>query len=365
VSPPLVVSLPGDGVGPEVTAVALEVLGQVCGEAGIDLAVEEALIGGRAIDQSGSPLPPQTLAACRRSDAVLLGAVGGPKWDHLRGAERCEAGLLGLRQGLAVFANIRPVRVHPRLADLTSLKPDVLAGTDMIIVRELTGGAYFGQPRERSGHGPQETARDSIVYSRAEIERVARVAFRLAAARRGRLTSVDKANVLITSQLWRDTVTAVASEFPEVSVEHQLVDSFAMRLVQRPAAIDVVVTENLFGDILSDEAGVLAGSLGMLPSASLGDGGPGLYEPIHGSAPDIAGRGLANPYGAILSVALLLRHSLGRDDLAAGVEAAVDDCITEGILSADLGGSAATDDVGRAVLQTLKQRRGSPTGTPA
>jgi 3-isopropylmalate dehydrogenase len=350
------VSLPGDGVGPEVTAVALEVLTAVCAQAGIELEVEERLIGGRAIDATGTPLPAATLEACRAADAVLLGAVGGPKWDHLRGTLRCEAGLLGLRRGMDVFANLRPIRVHPRLADRTTIRPEVARGTDMVIVRELTGGAYFGEPRERSGTGPQETARDSTVYTAAEVERVARVAFDLARRRRRHLTSVDKANVLITSQLWRDTVTRLAGEYPEVTLEHQLVDSFAMRLVQRPAAIDVVVTENLFGDILSDEGGVLAGSLGMLPSASLGAGGAGLYEPIHGSAPDIAGRGIANPYGAILSVALLLRHSLDRDDLGLALEAAVDDCIAAGTLSADLGGEMGTEAIGAAVRKSVLER---------
>jgi 3-isopropylmalate dehydrogenase len=347
------VSLPGDGVGPEVTAVALGVLSAVCTEAGIDLQIEERLVGGRAIDETGTPLPAATLDDCRAADAVLLGAVGGPKWDHLRGALRCEAGLLALRRGMGVFANLRPVRVHPRLIEHTTVRPEVVRGTDMVIVRELTGGAYFGEPRERSGSGPEEMARDSTVYTATEIERVARVAFSLAAGRRHHLTSVDKANVLITSQLWRDTVNRLSPEYPEVTLEHQLVDSFAMRLVQRPASVDVVVTENLFGDILSDEAGVLAGSLGMLPSASLGDGGAGLYEPIHGSAPDIAGRGIANPYGAILSIALLLRHSLGRDDLALTVEAAVDDSITAGALSADLGGSLGTEEIGAAVRQRV------------
>jgi 3-isopropylmalate dehydrogenase len=344
-----VTSLPGDGVGPEVTAAALSVLGVVCDAAGILLRVDERPIGGRAIDDLGTPLPAETLEACRSADAVLLGAVGGPRWDHLRGAMRCEAGLLGLRRGLGVFANLRPVRVHPRLADRTTLRPEVVRGTDLVVVRELTGGAYFGEPRERGGEGAMETARDSTVYTAGEVERVARIALRLAAGRRRRLCSVDKANVLITSQLWRDTVTRVAADFPEVELEHQLVDSFAMRLVQHPADVDVVVTENLFGDILSDEAGVLAGSLGMLPSASLGDSGPGLYEPVHGSAPDIAGRGIANPYGAILSVALLLRHSLGRDDLAVVVESAVDACIDSGVLGADLGGAARTGEMAGAV----------------
>jgi 3-isopropylmalate dehydrogenase len=264
---------------------------------------------------------------------------------------------------MGVFANLRPVRVHPRLIEHTTIRPEVVRGTDMVIVRELTGGAYFGEPRERSGTGPEEIARDSTVYTAAEIERVARIAFALAAGRRHHLTSVDKANVLITSQLWRDTVTRLAGEYPEVTLEHALVDSFAMRLVQRPAGVDVVVTENLFGDILSDEAGVLAGSLGMLPSASLGEGGAGLYEPIHGSAPDIAGRGIANPYGAILSVALLLRHSLRRDDLGLAVEAAVDGCITDGALSADVGGSLGTEAIGAAVRQSVV-RRLAAAGSP-
>ncbi|HYA00869.1 MAG TPA: 3-isopropylmalate dehydrogenase [Candidatus Binatia bacterium] len=351
-----VVTLPGDGIGPEVIEVAVAVLSAACSEGGITLHVEERPVGGRAIDETGMPLPPATLEACRGADAVLLGAVGGPRWDHLRGAMRCEAGLLGLRRGLRVFANLRPVRVHPALADRSPVRREVVSGTDLMIVRELTGGAYFGEPRERSGEGPTEAARDSTVYTALEIERVARVAFRLASARHRRLISVDKANVLITSQLWRETVTRVAADYPDVALEHQLVDSFAVRLMRQPAGIDVVVTENLFGDILSDEAGVLAGSLGMLPSASLGDAGPGLYEPVHGSAPDIAGRGIANPYGAILSVAMLLRHSLGRDDLAGAVEAAVDGCIVAGLLGADLAGSAGTRAIGEAVLRETGRR---------
>ena len=346
--------LPGDGVGPEVTAQAMAVLRAAAERGGIELSLEEHPLGGAAIDTTGSPLPEATLRAAQAADAVFLGAVGGPRWDHLRGAQRCEAGLLALRAGLRVFANLRPVRVHPRLAGRTSLQEDVVRDTDMIIVRELTGGAYFGEPKSRDA----ERAVDTTVYTRAEIERVARVAFALAAERSGRLTSVDKANVLATSQLWRDTVTEVATGFPTVTLEHALVDSFAMRLVQRPAEIDVVVTENLFGDILSDEAAVLAGSLGLLPSASLGEGGPGLYEPIHGSAPDIAGQDRANPYGAILSVALLLRHSLGRDDLARDVERAVDRCIDDSILTADLGGNAGTGAAGEAVRRALAETAG-------
>jgi 3-isopropylmalate dehydrogenase len=347
-----VVVLPGDGVGPEVTAQALAVLDAAAAHGGLKLSVEEHLMGGVAIEAAGAPLPDATLAAARGADAVLLGAVGGPAWDPLRGPQRCEAGLLALRAGLGVFANLRPVRVHPRLADATSLRPEVVRGVDMVIVRELTGGAYFGEPKRRDG----DRAVDTTVYTRSEVERVARVAFDLAASRRGHLTSVDKANVLVTSQLWRDTVTELAAQHPAVTLEHALVDSFAMRLVQRPRDIDVVVTENLFGDILSDEAAVLAGSLGLLPSASLSADGPGLYEPIHGSAPDIAGQDRANPYGAILSAALLLRHSLQRDDLARAVERAVDDCIDDGVLTADLGGRATTSEAGAAVVSALARQ---------
>ena len=348
-----VVVLPGDGVGPEVTAEALDVLQLVCDAGGVELETREMPMGGRAVDEFGTPLPDETVHACLAADAVLLGAVGGPKWDHLRGPQRVEAGLLRLRRSLDVFANLRPVRVHPRLAERSPVKSEVVRGTDMVIVRELTGGAYFGEPRERSGSGPDEVARDSTVYTAREIERVARVAFELARDRRGHLISVDKANVLITSQLWRDTVSALASDYPDVSLEHRLVDSFAMDLVRAPAAVDVVVTENLFGDILSDEASVLAGSLGLLPSASLGSGKAALYEPIHGSAPDIADKNFADPYAAILSVALLLRHSLHRDDLARAVETAVDDCITEDVLGYDLGGTLGTREIGHAVRHEL------------
>lgn len=348
-----VVVLPGDGVGPEVTAEALEVLRLACDAGGVEVETREMPMGGRAVDEFGTPLPDETVRACLAADAVLLGAVGGPKWDHLRGTQRVEAGLLGLRRSLDVFANLRPVRVHPRLAERSPVKSEVVRGTDMVIVRELTGGAYFGEPRERSGSGPDEVARDSTVYTALEIERVARVAFALARGRRGHLISVDKANVLITSQLWRDTVSALASDYPDVKLEHRLVDSFAMDLVRAPADVDVVVTENLFGDILSDEASVLAGSLGLLPSASLGSGKAALYEPIHGSAPDIAEKNIADPYAAILSVALLLRHSLHRDDLARAVETAVDDCITEDVLGYDLGGTLGTREIGHAVRHEL------------
>ena len=364
-----VVVLPGDGVGPEVTAEAVSVLQLACESGGVELQTCEMLMGGRAVDEQGTPLPDATMQACVDADAVLLGAVGGPRWDHLRGAQRVESGLLRLRRHMDVFANLRPVRVHHRLADRSPVRPDLVRGTDMVIVRELTGGAYFGEPRERHGPAGEEIARDSTVYTTAEIERVARVAFELARRRKCHLISVDKANVLITSQLWRDVVTGLASEYPEVALEHRLVDSFAMDLVRAPAAVDVVVTENLFGDILSDEASVLAGSLGLLPSASLGSGRAALYEPIHGSAPNIAGKGIADPYAAILSAALLLRHSLHREDLAAAVETAVDDCINEDLLGADLGGSLGTHDIGEAVRRELttllRERTAETAGAPS
>jgi len=344
-------------VGPEVVAAALRALRHACDTGGVDVEVSEHLVGGRAIDECGGPLPDETLAACQNADAVLFGAVGGPAWDHLRGEQRCEHALLTLRSELGLFANLRPVRVHARLAASGPLRTEVVRGTDLVIVRELTGGAYFGTPRERKGSGPSETARDSIVYSAAEVERVARVAFRLAESRRRHLISVDKANVLASSQLWRDTVTEVATDFPEVTLEHRLVDSFAMDLMQRPTSVDVVVTENLFGDILSDEAAVLAGSLGMLPSASLGDGGPSMYEPIHGSAPAVAGRGVANPYGAILSAALLLRHALGREDLAANIETAVDASVDAGVVGPDLGGEASTRAISDSVMREMSRQR--------
>ena len=345
--------LAGDGVGPEVTAQAELVLARACRHWGVDAVFEHRHIGGIAIDEEGAPLPDATLDACRSSDAVLLGAVGGPRWDHLQGELRCEAGLLRLRKELELFANLRPVRVHPALAARTPLKEEVVASADLVVVRELTGGIYFGQPRGRSGSGPDETAIDTMVYTRAEVERIVRFAFQLAATRRGRLVSVDKANVLMTSRLWRDTVNDVATDFPEVHLEHQLVDSCAMRLVRAPRDFDVLVMENLFGDILSDEAAVLAGSLGMLPSASLGHGGPGVYEPVHGSAPEIAGKDEANPLGAILSAAMCLRLSLGLPGAAAAVEAAVDAVIDEGTVTAELGGSAGTRQVGQAVLEAL------------
>ena len=352
-----VVVLPGDGIGPEVTEHAAAILERACDRAGVELQLERLLIGGAAIEAEGRPLTDETVRACQASDAVLLGAVGGPRWDHLSGEMRCESGLLRLRKELGVFANLRPVRVHPALAQRSTLKPEVIEGVDMLVVRELTGGVYFGLPRGRQGSGPSETALDTMVYTRAEIERVARAAFELAQTRRRKLTSVDKQNVLVSSRLWRDVVTELAADYPDVELEHQLVDACAMRLIREPRAFDVVVTENLFGDILTDEAAMLTGSLGMLPSASLGEpGAPGLYEPIHGSAPDIAGRGLANPLGSILCVAMMLRLSLDLPDMASAIEEAVDEVIDAGTLTADLGGAASTRDVADAVLRAFSLR---------
>ncbi|HZX94044.1 MAG TPA: 3-isopropylmalate dehydrogenase [Myxococcales bacterium] len=339
--------LPGDGVGPEVTAQAVRVL-----QAVISCEVREAPVGGIAIDQSGVPLPEQTLAVSRAADAVLLGAVGGPRWAT-DAPVRPEQGLLALRRGLGVFANLRPASIHPRLVAASPLKETVLRGVDVLVVRELTGGIYFGAKRRDA-----ESAEDLCTYTATEIARVVRVAARLARSRRKRLTSVDKANVLETSRLWREvTARVVRQEFPDVALDHQLVDSCALRLVQEPSSYDVIVTENLFGDILTDLAAVLGGSIGMLPSASLGETGPGLYEPVHGSAPDIAGKGIANPYGAIASVALLLRHSLRLEREALAVEAAVFAAVERGALTPDLGGTAGTREAGDAVLQALKEAR--------
>ncbi len=341
-----IVTLPGDGIGPEIMGAALELLAALGGEYELD----ERPIGGASIDAHGSALTAETLAACGDADAVLLAAVGGPKWDAAvakdRSAPRPEQGLLGLRKGLGLFANLRPVRPAPALLDESPLKRERIEGTDLLVVRELTGGIYFGESG-RDG----DTAHDDCAYSVGEIERIARVAFRSV---RTKVTSVDKANVLETSRLWRETVTRVhAEEFPDVPLDHLLVDNAAMQLVSRPADFDVIVTENLFGDILSDEAAMLTGSLGMLPSASLGGDGPGLFEPVHGSAPDIAGTGKANPLAMFGSVALMLRHGLDSEDAAAAVESAVDRALEEGLRTADLGGDATTEEATRAVLANL------------
>ena len=349
------VLLPGDGIGPEVVAEAQKVLERVAKRFGHTFTFSTHLIGGAAIDATGGSLPRTTVDACQASDAVLLGAVGGPKWDDPRAKVRPEQGLLAIRQTLGLYANLRPVRVHPALMAASPIKEDRIAGVDILFVRELTGGLYFGEPRLREKVGDHTRAVDTLVYTDVEIRRVIRMALKLAAGRRKLLTSVDKANVLESSRLWREVAVQVAAEDPSVRLEHQLVDSCAMRLVTAPKSFDVVVTENMFGDILTDEAAVITGSLGLLPSASLGDGRRGLYEPIHGSAPDIAGKGIANPLGTIMSAAMLLRHSLDLEVEARAVELAVDEAVTNGARTADLGGdtSLSTSEMGAAVLARL------------
>jgi len=347
--------LPGDGIGPEVVGEAVRVLDALAGRCGHQFQYQTYLIGGSSIDANGTALTPETLAACQSADAVLLGAVGGPKWDDPSASVRPEQGLLALRKGLGVFANLRPVRAHPALADASPLRPERIAGVDLVVVRELTGGLYFGQPRGRETRDGVERAVDTLEYADYEVRRVVELAFRLASGRRAKVTSVDKANVLESSRLWRKVASEVGARYPGVSLEHMLVDTAAMRLVTSPANFDVVVTENMFGDILTDEAAVLAGSMGMLPSASLGEEGrPGLYEPIHGSAPDIAGKGIANPLGTILSTALMLRYSLHLEAEALALEAAVDRTISAGRLTADLGGSLGTREMADEVIKNLK-----------
>lgn len=328
--------LAGDGIGPEVVAEGVKVLHAAAQLFGLSLDVREALIGGAALDQTGQPLPPETVAICQAADAVLLGAVGGPKWDDPSAKLRPEQGLLGIRKALGLFANLRPVTIHPLLIDASPLRPERLADVDLLVVRELTGGIYFGEKRrERNADG--EWASDLCTYSEAEIVRVVRVAADLARTRNGKLTLVDKANVLETSRLWRSVTTRLMqAEFSDLAFDWMLVDACAMHLLRRPSDFDVIVTENMFGDILTDEASMLAGSMGMLPSASLGEGSRGLYEPIHGSAPDIVGQGKANPLATILSVAMLLRHSLDHELAARAVEAAVSSVIEAGIVTADL-----------------------------
>ncbi|MGO9973472.1 MAG: 3-isopropylmalate dehydrogenase [Solirubrobacteraceae bacterium] len=340
-----VILLPGDGIGPELTEPAVEVLRAV---APGELQFEPHLFGGAAIDAHGVALTDETLAACRAADAVLLAAVGGPKWDTTDpSAPRPEQGLLGLRKGLGLYANLRPVRPLPALYDASPLKREVIEGTDLLVVRELTGGIYFGEKTRTAN-----AASDLCLYTREEIERIARVAF---GAARSRVTSVDKANVLETSRLWREVVRELhAAEFPDVELEHLLVDNAAMRLIAEPRHFDTILTENMFGDILSDEAAMLTGSIGMLPSASLGtSGSPGLFEPVHGSAPDIAGTGAANPLAMFLSAALMLRHGLGMEEQAAAVESAVDRALLDGLRTRDLGGDAGTREATEAVLRHL------------
>jgi 3-isopropylmalate dehydrogenase len=348
-----IVVLPGDGIGPEVTAEAVRVLQLVAKKGGHDFRFTEKLMGGCSIDAHGTALTDEVLAACQASSAVLLGAVGGPKWDDPTAKVRPEQGLLGLRKGLGVFANLRPVRVHESLIDSSPLKPDRLKGVDILVIRELTGGLYFGQPKGRDRKDGHERAFDTLEYSDFEVRRVVELAFRLAKARKKKVTSVDKANVLESSRLWRQIATELGKANADVALDHMLVDTAAMRLVTSPASLDVVVTENMFGDILTDEASVLAGSMGMLPSASIGEKGPGLYEPIHGSAPDIAGKGIANPVGTILSAAMLLRHSLGLEAEAKRIEDAVDRAITDGCRTKDLGGDLSTRQMADEIVRRL------------
>lgn len=349
--------LPGDGIGPEVTAQAVNVLQAVADAFGHQLQLQHKLIGGAALTATNDPLPPDTIQACLASTAVLLGAVGSPAFDHNPGHLRPEAGLLRLRRELGAYANLRPAVFFPALEDCSPLRAEIVRGTDTMIVRELLGGAYFGQPRSIEGEPGSRVAVNTMRYGESEIERIARVAFELAMKRRRKVLSVDKANVLECSRLWRDVVTRIGKDYPEVKLGHQYVDSAAMLLVQRPAEFDVVLTENMFGDILSDQAGGVVGSLGLLASASVG-GPVGLYEPVHGSAPDIAGKGIANPLGAILSVAMMLRHSFHLEAEAACVESAVAAVLSKGARTADLAGKThtaiSTAEMGQRVVEAVK-----------
>jgi 3-isopropylmalate dehydrogenase len=353
--------LPGDGIGQEVTPEAVRVLQTVAKAAGFGVELEQGLVGGSAIDAAGTPVTEDTVRLCRQANAILFGAVGGPKWDGLPQEQRPERGLLRLRKELDLFANLRPAKCFPMLVDASPLKPSVVTGTDIMVVRELTGGLYFGEPRglERRPDGSARAV-NTMVYTTAEIDRVVRAAFEVARARRKRLASVDKANVLVVSQLWRDVVNAVAKDFPDVAVEHVLVDNCAMALVHKPTQFDTIVTENTFGDILSDEAAILAGSMGMLPSASLGGpvGSIGLYEPVHGTAPDIAGQGVANPIAAILSVGMMLRYALKRGEDADRVDRAVLRVLEQGHRTRDIAAPGArvsgTKEMGDRIVREVE-----------
>lgn len=348
--------LPGDGIGPEVAESAIQVLEKIADKYGHKFEFSEGLIGGCAIDEKGTPLPDETLEICRNSDAILLGAVGGYKWDKLPSDLRPEKGLLKLRKSLDLFANLRPATVFESLAHASTLKYDVVSGVDLMIVRELTGGLYFGRPSERRGEN-QEIVVDTLEYTRHEIERIVRKGFELAQVRRKKLTSVDKANVLESSRMWREIVDEIAPEYPDVEYEHRLVDDTAMQLIRNPKQFDVIVTENLFGDILSDEASMLTGSLGMLPSASLSQDGPGLYEPVHGSAPDIAGQGKANPLAMILSAAMMLKYSFQLDEESKAIERAIIQVLDAGYRTPDIAESdskiVSTKEITEKVVEAL------------
>lgn len=351
--------LPGDGIGPEIVAEAVKVMGALSDAFGLQLETEEGLVGGAAYDATGHPLPEATLTAARAADALLLGAVGGPKWEPLDIAVRPEKGLLGLRAALGLFANLRPAILYPQLAEASTLKPEVVAGLDLMIVRELTGGIYFGQPRgvETLDSG-ERRGFNTLVYTESEVDRICRAAFDIAMKRGKRVCSVDKANVLECTEMWREVATSVARDYPEIELTHMYVDNAAMQLVRAPKQFDVMVTTNMFGDILSDCASMLTGSIGMLPSASLDEQGKGMYEPIHGSAPDIAGRGLANPLATILSVAMMLRYSLNEPAAADRIEAAVSSVLDQGLRTADIMSDGkrqvGTIEMGDAVVAALK-----------
>jgi len=352
-----IVLLPGDGIGPEVVAQAELVLKRIAEKFGHAFSFTSHDIGGIAIDKTGNPLPDETLAACRAADAILLGAVGGPKWDDPNASTRPEVGLLKIRKELGLFANLRPIKANAALVDASPLKRQIVENVDILFIRELTGGLYFGKATKLTNDDGSETAINEMIYSTHEVERVVRVAADAAMKRNKRLVSVDKANVLEVSRLWRKTATRVIEkEYPEIKLEHILVDAMAMHLISRPGTFDVVVTENLFGDILTDEGSMLPGSMGLLPSAALSSSGPGLYEPIHGSAPDIAGKGIANPLATILASAMLLRHSLSLEEEAAAIEAAVDGVLASGHRTKDIaagGPSVSTMEMGKLVLDAL------------
>jgi 3-isopropylmalate dehydrogenase len=354
-----VLVLPGDGIGQEIVGEAVKLLKLLTSEYGLRVEMEEALVGGTAYDATGKPLPDETLALAKEADAVLLGAVGGYKWEELDIAVRPEKGLLGLRAGLGLFANLRPAILYPQLADASTLKSEVVSGLDIMIVRELTGGIYFGQPRGiRELENGEKEGFNTLVYRESEINRIAKVAFEIARKRNSRVCSVDKANVLECTELWRDTVTALHKDYQDIELSHMYVDNAAMQLVRAPKQFDVMVTTNMFGDILSDAAAMLTGSIGMLPSASLNETGQGMYEPIHGSAPDIAGQNVANPLATILSVAMMLRYTLNEPDMADRIEKAVSDVLDDGLRTADIYSDGttkvSTTDMGAAVINKLK-----------
>lgn len=350
--------LPGDGIGPEIMSVAAALLNAIAPQYGLTFELSDAPIGGAAIDATGNPLPEETLAQCRQSDAVLLAAIGGYQWDNLPREQRPETGLLRLRSGLGLFANLRPAKVFPQLVDASSLKREVIEGVDILVVRELTGGIYFGQPKGIfSTETGNQRAVNTMAYEAAEVDRIAKIAFEAARKRRGKLCSVDKANVLEVSQLWRDRVGVLAQTYPDVELSHLYVDNAAMQLVRAPKQFDTIVTGNLFGDILSDEAAMLTGSIGMLPSASLGEQAPGVFEPVHGSAPDIAGQNKANPIAQVLSVAMMLRHGLNLSDPADRIESAVEKVLAAGYRTGDIAAPGETaigcQEMGEAILKAI------------